>query len=186
MEEADSISLPSAAWETGYLEDTRIRRLVLEWYDREHVAIRRYLSLLGVEAETGREIIQEAFLKLHQHLLNGGDQVNLRAWLYRVAHNLAQNWRSSFRAGKTDFLSDVTITGDLPANAASAEERLLAAERIRRFREALDQLSVAQRECLALRAQGMKYREIAKALNISVSTVGENVGRGLEKLKELI
>jgi RNA polymerase sigma-70 factor (ECF subfamily) len=186
MEEADFLSLPSTAWETRYLEDVKVRRLVLEWYDREHVAVRRYLSFLGVEAETGREIVQEMFLKLHQHLLNGGDQSNLRAWLYRVAHNLARNWQSSFRASKTDFLSDVTVTGDLPAPADSAEDKLLAAERTKRFREALGQLSSAQRECLALRAQGMKYREIAETLNLSVSTVGENIGRGLEKLKELI
>jgi len=110
------------------LEDVKVRRLVLEWYDREHVAVRRYLSFLGVEAETGREIVQETFLKLHQHLLNSGDQSNLRAWLYRVAHNLARNGQSSFRASKTDFLSDVTVTGDLPAHADSAEDRLLAAE----------------------------------------------------------
>jgi len=40
--------------------------------------------------------------------------------------------------------------------------------------------------CLVLRSQGLKYREIAEALNLSVSTVGENVQRGLEKLKELL
>jgi RNA polymerase sigma-70 factor (ECF subfamily) len=186
MEQADSLSLPSATWETKYLEDIKVRRLVLELYDREHVAIRRYLSSLGVETETGREIIQETFLKLHQHLLGGGDQSNLRAWLYRVAHNLARNGQASFRASKTDFLSDVAITGDLPAHAVSAEDALLAAERTQRFREALRQLNPAQRESLILRAQGMKYREIAEVLNLSISTVSENVGRGLEKLKELI
>lgn len=186
MEEADFLSLPSAAWETRYLEDVKVRRLVLEWYDREHVAVRRYLLFLGVEVETVREILQETFLKLHQHLLNGGDQSNLRAWLYRVAHNAARNWQSSFRASKTDFLSDVVATGDLPSRAASAEDRLLAAERTKRFQDAIGQLSPAQRECLVLRAQGMKYREIAETLNLSASTVGENIGRGLEKLKELI
>jgi RNA polymerase sigma-70 factor, ECF subfamily len=186
MERADFLSLPSAAWETRYLEDVKFRRLVLELYDREHIAIRRYLSFIGVDVETGREIVQEAFLKLHQHLLDGGDQSNLRAWLYRVAHNLARNWQSSFRATKTDFLSDVTLTGDLPAHGISAEEKLLAAERAKRFQEALGQLSAAQRECLTLRARGMKYREIAEVLNLSVSTVGENIARGLEKLKELL
>ena len=186
MEKAGSLSLASATWETEYLEDIKIRRLVLEWYDREHVAVRRYLLFLGVEAETVREIVQETFLKLHQHLLGGGDQSNLRAWLYRVAHNLARNWQSCFGSSKTDLLSDVTVAGDLPSQAISAEDKLLAAERTKRFREALGQLSTAQRECLALRAQGMKYREIAEALNLSVSTVGENIGRGLEKLRELI
>src|SRR4051794_13312512 len=177
MEQADSLSLPSATWETKYLEDVKLRRLVLELYDREHVALRRYLSFLGVEVETGQEIVQETFLKLHQHLLDGGDQSNLRAWLYRVAHNLARNWQKSFRTSKTDFLSDVTAAGDPPASTASAEDKLLAAEQMKRFREALRQLSPAQRECLALRAQGMKYREIAEVLDLSVSAVGENIGR---------
>jgi RNA polymerase sigma-70 factor, ECF subfamily len=186
VEQADSLSLTSATWETKYLENVKPRRLVLELYDREHIALRRYLSFLGVEGETCQEIVQETFLKLHQHLLGGGDQSNLRAWLYRVAHNLARNWQESFRASKTDFLSDITVAGDPPASAASAEDRLLAVEQRKRFREALRQLSPAQRECLTLRAQGMKYREIAEVLNLSVSTVGENIGRGLEKLKELV
>ena len=168
------------------MEDVKVRRLVLDWYDREHVAVRRYLLFLGVEAETVREILQETFLKLHQHLLNDGDQANLRAWLYRVAHNLARNWQSSYHASRTDFFSDVTTAGDWPSHASSAEDKMLAAERAKQFRQALGHLSPAQRECLALRAQGMKYREIAEALNLSVSTVGENIGRGLEKLKEWV
>ncbi|MGH9609896.1 MAG: sigma factor-like helix-turn-helix DNA-binding protein [Bryobacteraceae bacterium] len=45
-------------------------------------------------------------------------------------------------------------------------------------------MSAAQRECLVLRAQGFKYREIAEVLNVSASTVGENIQRGLARLKE--
>lgn len=186
MEQADILALPRATWEAEYLEDTSLRRLVLEHYDREHVAIRRYLSFLGVDPETGQEIVQESFLKLHEHLLAGGDRDNLRAWLYRVAHNLARNAQTAFRASKTDTLPDLTVRGDLPANSASAEEELLAGERVRRVRQAMDQLSAAQRECLVLRAEGLKYREIAETLNVSISTVAENIQRGLEKLKDLV
>jgi RNA polymerase sigma-70 factor (ECF subfamily) len=50
----------------------------------------------------------------------------------------------------------------------------------------MQELSPAQRSCLVLRAQGLKYREVAEALNLSVSTVAENVQRGLERLKELL
>jgi len=45
-------------------------------------------------------------------------------------------------------------------------------------------LSAAQKDCLILRAQGLKYREIADVLKLSVSTVAENVQRGLDRLKE--
>ncbi len=173
------------AREAEYLEDTSVRRLVLEHYDREHVAIRRYVSFLGVDPETGREIAQESFLKLHEHLLAGGDRTNLRAWLYRVAHNLARNSQTAFRASKVDPLPDAAA-GELRAGCETAEEELLAAERNNRLQRAINGLSAAQKECLVLRTQGLKYREIAEVLKLSVSTVAENVQRGLEKLKESI
>ena len=186
MERTNILSLPGAAWEADYLEDISIRRLILDLYDQEHIAVRRYASFLGADPETSREIIQECFLRLHQHLLSGGDRTNLRAWLYRVAHNLVRSGQSSIRVSKTDYLPDVGISGDIPANTASPEDRILGEERTRRFHQALEQLSRAQRECLVLRTRGMKYREIAEALNLSTSTVAENVQRGLEKLKEAL
>ena len=185
MEQGNLLALPRTAWEAKYLEDTSLRRLVLEYYDREHVAIRRYLSFLSVDPEVAREIVQESFLKLHEHLLANGDRTNLRAWLYRVAHNLARNAQMASHWVKTDSL-DLDAAHHACATAASPEQELLAQERILRLRRAIDVLSTAQKECLVLRAEGLKYREIAEILNISVSTVGENVQRGLEKLKEVI
>jgi RNA polymerase sigma-70 factor, ECF subfamily len=186
MGRADILSLPGATWETEYLEDISIRRVILDLYDQEHIAIRRYASFLGADPETSREIIQECFLRLHQHLLAGGDRTNLRAWLYRVAHNLVRSGQSSLRVSKTDYLPDVAVAGDIPANTESPEDKILGTEKTRRFHEALNQLSRAQRECLVLRTRGMKYREIGEALNLSTSTVAENVQRGLEKLKEAL
>ncbi|MBV9407038.1 MAG: RNA polymerase sigma factor [Acidobacteriaceae bacterium] len=186
MEQADILTLPQATWEAEYLEDTSLRRLVMDYYDREHIAIRRYLCFLGVDGETGQEIVQEAFLKLHEHLVAGRDRSNLRAWLYRVAHNLARNAQTAFRSSKIDPLPDAMSGTELRADIVSAEEQLLAAERAARLRAAMDRLTPAQRECLVLRTQGMKYREIAEIVDSSISTVAENVQRGLEKLKELI
>jgi RNA polymerase sigma-70 factor, ECF subfamily len=185
MEQGNLLALPRTAWEAKYLEDTSLRALVLEYYDREHVAIRRYLSFLSVNPETAREIVQESFLRLHEHLLANGDRTNLRAWLYRVAHNLARNTQMASHSGTTDSL-DIDAARDACATAASPEQELLEQERILRLRRAMDALSTAQKECLILRAEGLKYREIAEVLNISVSTVGENVQRGLEKLKGMI
>jgi RNA polymerase sigma-70 factor (ECF subfamily) len=186
MDQANIFPLPSTAWEADYLEDTSVRRLVLEQYDRESVPLRRYLQFLGVDPETAQEVVHEAFLKLHQHLLAAGDRTNLRAWLYRVAHNLGRNTQTAYRSSKTDLFPDLTVAGNLPSLAASIEEELLAEERTRLVRTAINRLSAPQKDCLVLRAQGFKYREIAEVLNLSVSTVGENIQRGLEKLKELL
>jgi RNA polymerase sigma-70 factor, ECF subfamily len=186
MGRADILRFPGTAWKADFLEDVSVRRLVLEHYDRECVSLRRYLQFLGIDPETAQEVVHECFLKLHEHLLGGGERGNLRAWLYRVAHNLGRNTQTAFRSSKTDLLADLTAAGDPPSRAASAEEQLLSEERSRLLREAMDRLAPAQKDCLVLRAQGLKYREIADVLNLAVSTVGENVQRGLEKLKELL
>ncbi len=186
MESAETLALLAAPGKPKYLEDTSVRRITLDLYDQEHVAIRRYLVFLGLTSDAAQEIVQDAFLKLHEHLLGNGDRRNLRAWLYRVAHNLARNAQTAWRSSKTDALSNESVDREFRADGMSVEEELLAAERNRRMQQAINGLNPAQRECLVLRAQGLKYREIAEALNISVSTVGENVQRGLEKLKEIL
>lgn len=185
MEPGEVMALPARAWRAEYLEDTSHRRRVLDYYDREQLALRRYLLFLGLDEESCREIVQETFLKLYEHLLAGGDQTNLRAWLYRVAHNLARNSQTSSHASRTEPLADA-MKRDVPAGVESAEDELLAKERMQRLARAMEQLSTAQRDCLILRSQGLKYREVAEILNLSISTIGENIQRGLDKLKELL
>ncbi len=185
MERVETLRLPDAGGKKSP-ESAGVEDAVLEQYDQEHTALRRYLSFLGVDKETGQEIVQESFLKLHEHLAAGGDRTNLRAWLYRVCHNLARNIQTSFRVARTEYVPDFLANGDLATSDASAEETLLETERHLQYQAALKQLSPAQRQCLLLRTEGMKYREIAEVLHLSVSTVGENITRGLERLKELV
>src|SRR3954453_7730381 len=138
MQQADALSLPAATWETEFLEDTSLRRIVLELYDRDHLGLRRYVAFLGADPETTKELVQESFLRVHEHLLSGGDRTNLRAWLYRVAHNLVRNAQTSYRTTKTDFLPD--LTQDLTANTVSAEDQVLAVEQLKRLKAALKEL----------------------------------------------
>src|SRR6476469_4811540 len=124
MERADLLPLPAATWDGQDVNDDLRLQLVLEQSDREQLPLRRYVGFLGVDAETTREIVQETFLRLHEHLLEGGDQTHLRGWLYRVAHNLARNAQSAFHSKKTDRLADATPAGDFVAPDASVEDDL--------------------------------------------------------------
>lgn len=161
-------------------------QLVLQHYDREHIALRRYLLLTGIDDATAQEIVQETFLKLHSHLARNGERTNLRAWLYRVAHNLALNEHAAARRRQTQAL-DVSEAQEIAnGSGESPESLLLQSEREMQLRRAMQKLSLPQRECLLLRTRGMKYREIAAALEISVASVGENIQRGLEQLKGLL
>ena len=183
MQPAD-FALPAAALTPECSDGGSSVDLVLQYYDREQLPLRRYLIFLGADIETAREIVQECFLRLQEHLLRGGDQTQLRAWLYRVAHNLLRNTQSAFHSAKTGRFADADELNSLTAKEKSVEEDLLAKERVASFHRAMSQLSAAQKDCLILRAQGLKYREIADVLKLSVSTVAENVQRGLDRLKE--
>ena len=186
MDQGNLLTLPAVPWKVESVGHNGHSQLLLEYYDREQTPLRRYVAMLGIDAETARDIVQEGFLKLHEHLLAGGDQSNLRAWLYRVVHNSARNRQSSFGERKTSRLDDLTPTASPLSKDLTAEEELLEKERNERLRQAIGKLSEAQRTCLVLRTQGLKYREIAEALDLSVSTVGENIQRGLERLREMI
>jgi RNA polymerase sigma-70 factor, ECF subfamily len=186
MKLGDTLALSRLNWEGEFLEDTSLRRIVVDYYDREHLSLRRYFVFLGLNADSAEEIVQESFLRLHQHLMGGGDKTNLRAWLYRVGHNLARNEQAAYRTKKLEPLDDAIAGNEPSTSSASPEEELLAGEQLARLRRTLLMLNDSQRQCLVLRAQGFKYREIAGVLNLSISTVGEHVQRGLEKLKELL
>jgi RNA polymerase sigma-70 factor (ECF subfamily) len=49
---------------------------------------------------------------------------------------------------------------------------------------AIGELSPQQKNCLHLRAQGLRYREIAETIGISTSAVGEFLRRAVTRLKE--
>jgi RNA polymerase sigma-70 factor (ECF subfamily) len=168
------------------MADTPVNQVLLLHYDREHLALRRYLVFSGLDEATAEEIVQETFLKLHRHLSRNGERTNLRGWIYRVAHNLALNEQASARRRRSQPIEEGECEDAFASNDNSPEVQFLHNERETRVREAMRKLSEAQCECLLLRAQGLKYREIAAVLEISVASVGENVQRGLEKLKEML
>jgi RNA polymerase sigma-70 factor, ECF subfamily len=193
MKPAEAIAVCEAKWAEASAgqsmmpnEEPDSRQLVLEHYDREHLALRKYVLFLGLSAESSDDVVQESFLRLYEHLQRDGDRTNLRAWLYRVAHNLTRTGQTAVFFRKADTLSKLTAAAEPVTNALTPEQVLLNRERDTALHHALKELTPAQRECLALRAQGLKYREMAGVLQLSVSAVAENVQRGLEKLRKML
>src|SRR5262249_49585607 len=79
-------------------------------YEAERANIFSYLVHFGLPAARAQELTQDAFLKLYLKLAEGTPIENPRAWLYRVAHNLAL--RSHAREGKFGDLDPDAILAD--------------------------------------------------------------------------
>ena len=64
------------------------------------------------------------------------------------------------------------------------ERVVLEKEKFRQLGKAIRILTSSERECLLLRAGGLRYREIGEVLGIPTSTVGDTVERAIKKLME--
>ena len=141
----------------------------------------RYLVCLGLTADESQDVVQEAFLRLQRHLRAGGATCQIRSWLFRVAHNEAlnrqQRYERRFHSPLDDFAESV-------ADPATPEMKLLKKEKSVRLVRAIRSLGKVEPECLLLRAEGLRYREIAEVMGIGCSTVADTLERALRKLAE--
>jgi RNA polymerase sigma-70 factor (ECF subfamily) len=140
----------------------------------------RYLVCLGLTSDEAQDVVQDAFLSLQRHV-SDGTRENIRGWLFRVAHNQARNRQASYHRRFGEPLNDEM---DFLTDGATPEQRVLEKEKFRRLAAAIRLLTESERECLLLRAGGLRYREIGEVLGIATSTVGDTVERAIKKLAE--
>jgi RNA polymerase sigma-70 factor, ECF subfamily len=141
----------------------------------------RYLVCLGLSSDEAQDVIQDAFLILHQHLAAGGAQQNIRGWLFRVAHNQARNRQNRY---DRNFSAASGTEIDSLSHEATPERAVLEKEKFQQLEKAIRRLTATERECLLLRAAGLRYREIGEVLEMATSTVADTVDRAVKKLAE--
>jgi RNA polymerase sigma-70 factor (ECF subfamily) len=163
-----------------------LRRKVERWFLEMRDPVFRYLRSLGCPHSLAEEITQEAFLRLHRNLGDGLQVSDVRAWVFRVARNLwIDNRREQQRYWTTVQDKGDQSDGAPSDSAADPEQQVLQRERIRRIEEEILRLPELQRECMHLKAQGLRYHEIAVALDISMTAAVDCVRRAVKRLGRL-
>ena len=144
-----------------------------ELFSEHGAAIYRFAVSLMRHPQDAEDVVQETFLKLLQHLEAGGNSDNLRGWLFTVAAHAA---RDRQRRGMRwlPWSSD---------HDARVEPPVLPDEdgRERAVRASMRQLPERDRLLLALRAQGLSYRDVASAAGVKESSVGQFLARAIER-----
>jgi len=168
------LTLPFSSFATDACEATTLYRELRK-------PLLRYLVCLGLSTDDAQDVAQDAFLSLHKHVAVGGSQENIRSWLFRVAHNRARNCQHSY---DRRFGAPLDPEIDSIADESTPEQAVLEKEKFYRLGEAIRLLTQPERECLLLRAGGLRYREIGEVLGVPTSTVGDIVDRAIRKLVE--
>jgi RNA polymerase sigma-70 factor (ECF subfamily) len=134
---------------------------VRDAYDTHQRELFGFLLRATRDAAAAEDMVQESFLRLCRELQRGAEPpVNVRAWLYRVAGNLAVS-RGRHATVARRWLDRVRSEEE----AFEAPERTaLRFERHEQLQEVLAELPRDQRVGLLMAAQGFSGHEVALAL----------------------
>lgn len=174
MTDAASILVQAGLKEASKPGPGAFEQEVIALFDALRRPVLRYLLGMGLGMQDAEEIVQEAFLALFQHLCAGRSRRNLRGWVFRVAHNLGLKRRARAREN-----------GELPALADPApnpEMQFAHAQRSQRILAVVNALPEQDRACLDLRAEGLRYREIAQVLGMSLGAVSNSLARSMARI----
>ncbi len=160
-----------------------LQNQVVQLYEEARQDVYHYLLRLGLSPSHAQEGSQEAFLRLYSALHRGESVRNPRAWVFRVAHNLAM---THHHTGDRWTSLDPALEAALPDRGLGPEAGAIRRQRLARVNRALAELSPQQRKCLYLRAEGLRYREIAETTGIALSTVSEFLTRAVARLRRAV
>lgn len=145
----------------------------------------RYVCSFGLSVSEGEDVVQDVFLALFKHLRGDGARTNLRGWVFRVAHNLALRHRARRRRAPDGV--DAGEAGDFVRDPGRDPEQQLARRRqLARATAVLGALSDTDRQCMVLRGSGLRYREIAGILGISLGSVAKSLTRSIARVQRAI
>lgn len=149
-------------------------------YDEYHPLLYSYIYRRVGDVEVARDLTADVFRRFLQAMANGnGPNEQLRAWLYRVAHNIVidhyrrrRNWPES------------PLEERLPSNDddpdTTAEQRI----RCDTVRSAMEQLTADQQEVVALKfLEGLTNAEVADITQRSIGAVKSLQHRALAALR---
>jgi len=149
-----------------------IRQLFEIWYSPLVRYAARQLSCV----ETAEDVVQEAFLSLFCNLAEGHDIDNAKAWLLCVVrrevikrYREARHFGGAFQCLPEDFEA---AAPQAPSNPDRDE-----------LTQLLSTLSSREEEIVLLRVKGLKYREIARSLEITVGSVKTMMARAIRKMQ---
>lgn len=129
------------------------------------------------------DLLQESFLQAYLNLEQLRDPGRFGPWVRGIAVNLA---RMQLRAGRVVMVPWEWARA-AKAERHTAERAVEHKEMLARVREAIDDLSPAEREAiLRVYLDGMSHREAARLLDTSVGAVKVRVHRGRKRLRRAL
>lgn len=157
------------------------QQALVEIYDLYSPALYRYAVRLLNNTDLAEECVAESFSRLLSALRkNGGPKTNLRAYLYRVAHNwITDQYR---RQVPHQNVEDIDQQADPASTTSQIVDQRFEREKVR---QAIQRLTPDQRQVVILKfLEGWSNAEVAKSINKPVGAVKALQHRALQTLRQ--
>ena len=139
--------------------------------------LRGFLRARVSDHATAEDLLQEIFVRLHQHLPELRDQDRLEAWVYQIARNTVTDFHRRQRPTETiDALADAVIEPETVLPNLRPAVRRFVEQLPPDFRDAL----------LATEWEGLTQAEYATRRGLSISGAKSRVQRARIELKRLL
>jgi RNA polymerase sigma-70 factor (ECF subfamily) len=174
-----------AAWvERAKAGDKAAFEAIFQRYERQ---IYSFIYRMMGDADDAYDLTQDCFVKAYRALAGTSDDLNVSAWLHRIASNacldvLRRRQRLRWlpwEGPKHDHLLISTPIDD-PERAAISQETRVTVQRV------LDKMSHRHRLALILREyEGLSCEEIGEVMNLSRSAVKSMLFRAREEFRRV-
>lgn len=160
-------------------------------YEREAPSIRRYLATL-VGAREAEDLTQEVFARAHRAAGSHRGEASIRTWIRRIASNVAIDHLRSRATQPVALASppagEVGASPVPDASAAPEQERTLIREEMCAcILELVHRLPEPYAEVILLgELRGLKDREVADALGLSLEAAKIRLHRARARLRQLL
>jgi RNA polymerase sigma-70 factor (ECF subfamily) len=149
----------------------------------------RFLLASTRDVDLAETLTQECFLKAYRNWAGFRGESSAMTWLMRIAINLQKDhWRNRrmqfWRQARSSSVDLDEACEWLPSGARSAEQQMLARERVQQVWKAVKALSGRQQTVFLLRyVEDLELSEIARATGLSEGTIKAHLSRGLAKVR---
>jgi RNA polymerase sigma factor (sigma-70 family) len=177
----------AAAGFSRLLSDERLTRRAVGGDERAFAAIfRRYhqslyrfcLAIVG-NSEDAQDALQNTMMKVLRALPGEERKIELKPWLYRIAHNESIDLLRRRRETRE-------LDAEAPAPGYGLAEDAATRERLRRLLADLRELPERQREVLVMRElAGLDFEEIGTALDTSGAVARQTLYEARQSLRQM-
>ena len=154
------------------------------WIEAYGTEIGRHLDRMLSSGADADDLLQEVWVRAIRRPPEPGPDSNVRAWLYRVATNVALDHLAKNRRRQCALDGRRLELAPEPSSAPDDLLQALSAKGRRRVREKVALLPPKQREAVWLRwVEGRDYETIAARLDCSPESARANVYNGMKRLR---